>query len=40
MGYLYCKEPDEYDMNVVLYKSGRRLNIEKDGLRIQGNSGD
>lgn len=37
---LLLREPDEYEMTAVLYKSGRRLKIEKDGFRIRGNSGD
>eukprot|EP00253_Pinus_taeda_P007698 PITA_07698 len=37
---LLLRGPDEYEMSAVLYKSERRLKIEKNGFRIRGNSGD
>jgi len=37
---LLLREPDEYEMSAVIYKSERRLKIEKEGFRIRGNSGD
>lgn len=37
---LFLREPDEYEMTAVVYKSERRSKIEKEGFRIRGNSGD
>jgi len=37
---LLLRGPDDYETTAVVYKSGRRLKIEKDGFRIRGNSGD
>jgi acid phosphatase len=37
---LFLRGADEYETSAVLYKSERRLKIEKDGFRIRGNSGD
>jgi hypothetical protein len=35
-----CRGADEYETSAVVYKSERRLKIEKDGFRNRGNSGD
>jgi hypothetical protein len=37
MGNLCCREPEDYGKSVVVYKSERRLKIEKDRFRIEEN---